>query len=99
MQAELEKIIREVADELGIPQDIAIKAYMTQWDFILDKITSLPLKDIESVEEFRTLRPNFNLPSFGKLYVTESKFLRQKKVQRGIQKLIEERKQEQNVQD
>ena len=36
----------------------------------------LPLSTDLSIEEFRRLRPNFNLPSLGKFYITEEQFLR-----------------------
>lgn len=101
MQAELEKIVREVADEMGIPQHVALKAYATQWEFILEKAQSLPLKDISTIEEFRELRPNFNIPSFGKFFITEQRFLNLKKRREMALNIRaqQQQNQEENVQD
>lgn len=67
-----------MSEELGVPYEVCMQAYMSQWHFILEKLNSLNLKDM-TVEEFRKAKKNFNLPSIGKLCVTEKKFLGIKK--------------------
>ena len=73
MQKQLEPIIRKMSEELGVPFDICVQAYMSQWHFILEKVNSIDLRNM-SVEEFRRTKKNFNIPSIGKLCVTEKKF-------------------------
>lgn len=66
----LDNILQEVSKELDIPEDIVTKIYKGYWKMIKDYIESLPLKDNLSEEEFMGLRPNINIPSLGKFYVT-----------------------------
>lgn len=46
---------------------------MSQWFFIEEKVKQYNYKDL-TLEQFKQIRPNFNLPSLGKLYVTEERF-------------------------
>lgn len=80
----LEEIINQVSKELGIPYEVCSKAYMSQWFFIEEKVKQHNYKDL-TLEEFKQIRPNFNLPSLGKLCVTEERF-------EGVLKAIEYRK-------
>lgn len=57
---------------------------MSQWFFIEEKVNQHNYKDL-TLEEFRQIRPNFNLPSLGKLCVTEERF-------EGVLKAIEYKK-------
>jgi len=66
----LDDIFKEVSESLGIPEDTVSKVYKAYWKTIKDYIESLPLKDNLTEEEFLSLRPNINIPSIGKLYVT-----------------------------
>lgn len=84
MQPYLEEIINQVSKELGVPYAVCCKAYMSQWFFIEEKVKQHNYKDL-TLEEFRQIRPNFNLPSLGKLCVTEERF-------EGVLKAIEYRK-------
>lgn len=95
MQQHLEEILNEASKELGLPYDQCKEAYMSQWRFIREKISELPLKDIEE-DKFCELRPNFNLPSFGKLYVTEEYF---RNTRNKFNLIRELRKRKQDVQD
>lgn len=72
----IEDVIRQVADEMDIPYVVAKLAYMSMFKFIREKIAELPLKDKLSDEEFLKLRPNFNVPSLGKFYVTLERYQR-----------------------
>lgn len=78
MQHQLEKILSEVSEELGVPYEVCCKAYMAQWSFIYEKIGEHSLYNM-SLDEFRQIRPNFNIPSIGKLCVTEERFINMKK--------------------
>lgn len=51
---------------------------MAQWSFIYEKIGEHSLHNM-SLDEFRQIRPNFNIPSIGKLCVTEERFINIKK--------------------
>lgn len=70
------ELIKEVANELGFPEEVVKKAYSSSWEFIKNHISDLPLKDDLTEEEFKVLRTNFNLPSLGKLYVTYDDYKR-----------------------
>lgn len=64
------EIINQVSKELDIPVEVVDKAYRSSFEFIKNKIQSLPLKEDISEEEFSELRTNFNIPSLGKLVCT-----------------------------
>ena len=93
MQKQLEPIIRKMSEELGVPFDVCVQAYMSQWHFILEKVNSMEMKEM-TLEELTQTKRNFNLPSIGKLCVTERRFLNvQKKLE-----IIRQKRQE-NVQN
>ena len=73
MQKQLEPIINKMSEELGVPYEVCVQAYMSQWHFILEKINSLDIKGM-TIEEFRQTKKNFNIPSIGKLCITEKRF-------------------------
>jgi len=76
--------IQQVAEELGIPVDVARRAYFSAWEFIKMKMRELPFKEELTEEEFNGYRPNFNIPEIGKLAVTWDKY---QKVKRKIEYL------------
>lgn len=63
-----EKIYKQVANELGLTYEDVRDVYQSYWRFIKSKITSLPLKERLSEEEYSKLRTSFMLPSLGKLF-------------------------------
>lgn len=70
------EILSKVSEETGLPIDIINKTYKAYWDFIKQTIQSMPLKEENIKEdEFLKLRPNFNVPSLGKLSCTYDRFL------------------------
>ena len=75
------EIISEVAEKLSIPKETVNKVYRAYWKVVREHITSLPLKENLSDEEFNELQPNVNIPSIGKLYVTLDRYKRVKKMQ------------------
>ena len=74
-----EEIVKEVASSTGIPEKIVDKTYKAYWRAIKEYITSLPLKEQLSEEEFSKLRPNVNIPSIGKLYVNPDRYQKSRK--------------------
>ena len=75
----LNKIIKKVSEQTGIPREIVDRTYRAYWRVIRKHITSLPLKEDLTNEEFMQLQPNINIPSIGKLYVTLDRYQRMKK--------------------
>lgn len=69
-----DKIIREVSDRLNLPANLVDKTYRAYWRAVREYIIALPLKKDLSDEEFMELRPNVNIPSIGKLYVTLGRY-------------------------
>ena len=65
-----EEIISRVADSMGLSKQLVNKTYKAYWRAIKEHITSLPLKQDLTEEEFKKLQTNVNIPSIGKLYVT-----------------------------
>lgn len=74
------EIISKVAEDTGLSKILVDRTYRAYWRAIREHITSLPLKDDLTDEEFSKLRPNINIPSIGKLYVTLDRYRRMKKM-------------------
>lgn len=75
----LDEIIAKVSVELGLPKRIVDRAYRAYWKAVREHITSLPLKEDLTDEEFSKLQPNVNIPSIGKLHVTLDRYKSMKK--------------------
>lgn len=73
------EIVQYVAQESGIEPYVVDKAYRAYWKSIREHISSLPLKEELTKEDFDSLRTNFNIPSLGKLSCTYERYLRMKK--------------------
>lgn len=84
-----QEILNKVSGDIGISPDIIDKAYKAYWKYIRDSIQELPLKDDMSEEEFLMLKPNFNIPSLGKLTCTYQKYKCIKEKFKYIKKLRE----------
>lgn len=67
-------IISKVAEKTGLPKSLIEKTYKAYWRAVKEHITSLPLKEDLTDEEFSKLQPNVNIPSIGKLYVTKDRY-------------------------
>ena len=74
-----EEIVSGVADSLGLDKRLVDRAYKAYWKAVRKHIESLPLMENLSDEQFLALRPNVNIPSIGKLYVTLDRYRRMKK--------------------
>jgi uncharacterized protein (DUF2126 family) len=47
-----EKVIAEVAENLGLPKSLVDRAYRSYWRAVRDHISSLPLKEDLTDEQF-----------------------------------------------
>ena len=75
-----QEIISEVSKDVGLSYTLVDKTYKAYWRTVREYISSLPLKEDLTDEEFQKLRPNVNIPSIGKLYVTLDRYHRMKKM-------------------
>lgn len=75
-----DEIIKKVSEENNLPKNLVDKTYRAYWKAIREHITSLPLKEDLSDEEFLKLQPNVNIASIGKLNVTLDRYKRMKKM-------------------
>lgn len=82
-------IVNKVSGDMLLSPDIVDKTYKAYWKFIRDSIQELPLKNELSEEEFQSLKPNFNIPSLGKLTCTYKRYSRVKEKFKHIKKLKE----------
>lgn len=83
-------ILETLSEELCLPQEVVDAAYKSFFAFIRKTITSLPLKEDLTEEEFNQLKTNFNIPALGKLHCTYERYLGMKEQQKYIKKLREE---------
>lgn len=65
----MKDIINKVAIQLNLPPKYVWEIYKGYWSYVRQYLSSLPLKDIETQEEFSKLRPNVNIPSIGKFHL------------------------------
>lgn len=84
-----QEIIEQVSEDMGLPPDIVDRAYKAYWQYIKDSIQALPLKKELTEEEFKKLRPNFNIPSLGKVSCTYQRYKGVKEKFKHIKKLRE----------
>ena len=69
-----DEIIAQVAKSTGLSKKLVDKAYRAYWWAVKEYIRNLPLKEDLTDEEFSKLRPNVNIPSLGKFYVTLERY-------------------------
>lgn len=74
-----EEIVAKVAEDNGLSKKFVDKVYKAYWKAVREYIKALPLKKDLTDEEFLQLRPNVNIPSIGKLYVTLDNYKKKKK--------------------
>lgn len=75
-----EEIVTRVAESTGLNEKLVDKTYRAFWRAVKEHIKALPLKEDLTEEEFLVLKPNVNIPSIGKLYVTPERYKRVKQV-------------------
>lgn len=74
------EITSRVAEATGLSRHIVDRTYRAYWKAVREHISSLPLKENLTDEEFLKLQPNVNIPSIGKLYVTPERYRRIKEL-------------------
>lgn len=79
--------VKKLSKEMNLPEEVIDYAYRSFYKFIRESISSLPLKDNLTKEEFDKLKTNFNIPSLGKLHCTYDRYLRMKEQSKYINKL------------
>lgn len=84
----IKQITQKVASDMNLPEEVVYLAYKLFWEYIKTTIKDIDFKDNLSKEEFDKLRPNFNIPSIGKLHCTYEEYLRTKKQFEIIQEKI-----------
>ena len=87
---ELKRIIKLISIETKIPEATVEVAYRLYWKFVKDTFEVLPLKSIETEEEFNQLKTSINLPSLGKIYTTWDKVEKYKRRKQYVDKLFKE---------
>lgn len=70
----------KVANDLGLPVRLVDRAYKAYWKAVREHVTSQPLGEDLTDDEFKALRPNVNIPSLGKLNVTLERYRNIKKM-------------------
>lgn len=75
-----DEIVAKVAEDNGLSKSLVNKTYRAYWKVIREYITSLPLKDDMTDDEFNKLKPNINIPSIGKFNVTIERYRTMKKL-------------------
>lgn len=68
------EILERVSQDIGIDPEIIDRGYKAYWLYIRSSVQDLPLKEDISEAEFLSLRPNFNIPSLGKLTCTFDRY-------------------------
>ena len=72
------QIIKQVAKELNLPEDLVRNTYKSYWKVIKQIIESKQIKSLDnkllSQEEFNDNIININIPSIGKLNCTYDKY-------------------------
>lgn len=85
-----DEIIAQVAADNHLSKEEADSIYRSFWRAVREHISSLPLKDSLTDEEFLRLRPNVNIPSLGKFVITLDRY-------RTIKRIFNQRKEKQDA--
>lgn len=73
MDKVLSKIIQDVAAKHNVPQEQVELIYMNMFKFIRDKLTAVDFDLVETEEDLRAMKVNFNIPRVFKLYTTKDR--------------------------
>ena len=83
------RAVAKASKDLGIDEKIVDKVYRAYCKLIVERLSSLPLKEDLTEEEFSKLQTNVNLPSLGKIYCTWKNYIGEKKRLEYVQKAKE----------
>jgi hypothetical protein len=73
----MKKEVEWLSKETGLEPEVIKKVYKAYWQTVKDFAEEVPLKEAaEGKVDFKSLRPNINIPSLGKLNCTEERFNR-----------------------
>ena len=76
----LKQIIKQVAKELDLPEDLVRNTYKSYWKVIKQIVESNNIKpsnnSMLTTKEFNNIQMNINIPSIGKLNCTYDKYLK-----------------------
>lgn len=84
-----EKAVSKLSEELQLSEKVVDEVFKSFYAFIRETISSLPLKEELTEEEFNKLRTNFNIPAIGKLHCTYDRYRGMKEQRKYIRKLKE----------
>lgn len=84
-----EKAVSKLSEELRLSEEVVDEVFKSFYAFIRETISSLPLKEELTEEEFNKLRTNFNIPAIGKLHCTYDRYRGKKEQLKYIRKLKE----------
>lgn len=90
----LKRIIKLISIECKIPEATVEVAYRLYWKFIKESLEAIPVKDIQSQEEFNKYRTSINLPSLGKIFITFDKVQKQRRRYEYLVKLFNKKEEE-----
>lgn len=71
----LKPIIKQVAKEMDLPEEVVTVAYRSLWEYSNKVIAELPIQEMRSEEDFDKYRVSINIPSLGKFYTTWDRVL------------------------
>lgn len=75
--------IKEVARQHNLPESVVEEVFNNQFKFYKERVEALPLKEIETEEEFNELKTTFYFKHIGKMFVS---WRRLKKIKENIKK-------------
>ena len=81
--------IKKVAEKHNLPYEVVDRTYHAYWKFVRHSLSSLPLKEALTEEEFGQLRTSVNIPSLGKFSCDYECYTRLRKRLECIKKLKE----------
>lgn len=72
------ELCNKAALKLNLPPNYVWEVYKSYWKAVRTHISTLPLRDSLTEEEFSKLRTSINIPSLGKFYVDWEELKRKK---------------------
>lgn len=73
-----DKIVKEVANELGLDVSVTKNVFSLYWRFIKDTLSDYPFEDIDTEEDFKKHRYSISMRHIGKIYTNEHNVFRLK---------------------